>query len=123
MLKMVLVDTSVWISHLRYGNVGLEILLNDGHVACHPFVIGELACGNLKNRPEILSLMQALPPAAHADNEEVIEFIENHRLMGKGLGYIDIHLLASATLSKLKLWTFDKRFNEVSVKIGLDFRQ
>lgn len=119
---MVLVDTSVWISHLRDGNVGLEVLLNDGHVACHPFIIGELACGNLKNRDEILSLLQALPAATSADNEEVMEFIENHRLMGKGLGYIDMHLLASAILSKFLLWTFDKRLHEISVKMGLDFR-
>lgn len=119
---MILVDTSVWISHLRDGDVGLENLLNDGHVVCHPFVVGELACGHLKNRDEILSLLQALPPATHAENEEVMGFIENYQLMGKGLGYIDIHLLASAVLSKISLWTFDKRLHEVSVKMGLDFR-
>ncbi len=119
---MILVDTSVWISHLRDGDVGLEVLLNDGHVACHPFIIGELACGHLKNRDEILSLMQALPMATSADNEEVIEFIKNHQLTGKGLGFIDMHLLASAVLSRIRLWTFDKRLHEVSVKMGLDFR-
>ena len=122
MFKMVLVDTSVWISHLRDGNVGLEVLLNDGHVACHPFIIGELDCENLKHRDEILSLLQALPAATNADNEEVMRFIENYQLMGKGLGYIDMHLLASAILSKLPLWTFDKRLHEISVKMGLDFR-
>lgn len=119
---MILVDTSVWISHLRDGDVGLENLLNDGHVVCHPFIVGELACGHLKNRDEILSLLQALPMATNADNEEVMEFIENYQLMGKGLGYIDMHLLASAVLSKASLWTFDKRLHEVSVKMGLDFR-
>ena len=120
---MVLVDTSIWISHLRDGNVGLEVLLNDGSVICHPFIVGELACGHLKNRSEILSLLQALPMATNADNEEVMRFIENYHLMGKGLGYIDMHLLASAILSKIPLWTFDKKLQEVSDKMGLDFRQ
>ncbi|MBI4378831.1 MAG: type II toxin-antitoxin system VapC family toxin [Nitrospinae bacterium] len=119
---MVLVDTSVWISHLCDGNVGLEMLLNDDHVICHPFIIGELACGNLKNRLEILSLLQALPMAINAEHEEVMRFIDDYRLMGKGLGYIDIHLLASAILSEMPLWTFDKRLHEVSVKLKVDFR-
>lgn len=122
MSKIVLVDTSVWISHLRDGDIRLEILLNDGHVVCHPFIVGELACGNLKNRDEILSLLQALPIATTADDEEVLRFIENYRLMGKGLGYIDMHLLASAALSKIPLWTSDKRLHDISMKIGLDFR-
>ena len=119
---MILVDTSVWISHLRDGDVGLEVLLNDAHVVCHPFILGELACGHLKNRSEILSLLQALPMATIAENEEVMRFIESYHLMGKGLGYIDIHLLASAILSKIPLWTFDKKLQGVSVKMGLDFR-
>ena len=119
---MVLVDTSVWIAHLRDGNVGLEILLNDGYVICHPFIVGEIACGHLKNRSEILSLLNALPMATNADNGEVLRFIENYQLMGKGLGYIDMHLLASAVMSKIPLWTFDKKLHEVSVKMRLDFR-
>jgi len=93
---MVLVDTSVWVAHLRRGHIGLEALLSEGHVVCHPFIVGELACGNLKNRSEILSLLQALPLATPAEHEEVMQFIENYSLMGKGLGYIDMHLLASA---------------------------
>lgn len=88
---MVLVDTSVWAVHLRNGNIELETLLNEGHVVCRPFVVGELACGNLKNRAEILSLLQALPVATHVEHEEMMKFIEDHALMGKGLGYIDIH--------------------------------
>lgn len=119
---MVLADTSVWISHLREGNAGLETLLDDGHVVCHPFIIGELACGNLKNRSEILSLLHALPVVTHAEHEEVMQFIDDYRLMGKGLGYIDVHLLASSILSKTPLWTFDKRLQEVSVRLGADFR-
>ena len=116
---MVLVDTSVWVAHLRAGNIGLEALLNDGHVVCHPFIIGEIACGKLKNRSEILSLLQALPMAKRAEHEEVMQFIENHRLMGKGLGYIDMHLLASAMLTNLSIWTLDKRLNEVSSTLGI----
>jgi len=116
---MVLVDTSVWVAHLRAGNIGLEALLNDGHVVCHPFIIGEIACGKLNNRSEILSLLQALPMAKRAEHEEVMQFIENHRLMGKGLGYIDMHLLASAMLTNVSLWTLDKRLNEVSSTLGI----
>lgn len=84
---MILVDTSVWVSHFRQGNIKLERLLNDGMVASHPFIIEELACGNIKNRTEILSLLQALPMATQAEHEEVMKFIEDQHLMGKGLGY------------------------------------
>ena len=118
---MVLVDTSVWVAHLRNGESGLESLLNDGHVVCHPCIIGELACGNLINRSEILSLLHALPAAIHAEHEEVMRFVENNRLMGKGLGYIDIHLLVSAILSDLQFWTLDKKLNQVSVELGLAY--
>ena len=118
---MVLVDTSVWVAHLLGGNTGLEILLNDGDVICHPLIIGELACGNLKNRSEILSLLQSLPLATQVEHDEVMQFIENFHLMGKGLGYIDMHLLASALLSKVSLWTFDKKLNSVASKLGLKF--
>jgi predicted nucleic acid-binding protein len=119
---MVLVDTSVWVAHLRDGMVGLETLSNEGHVICHPFIIGELACGNLRNRSEILSLLQALPMAIHADHEEVMRFIEDDSLMGKGLGYIDMHLVASAILTGVSLWTLDKRLDEVSSTLGLAYR-
>ena len=97
---MVLVDTSIWVSYLRAGNSKLEQLLNDAEVACHPFVIGELACGNIKNRIEILSLLNALPKVNLLDNDEVLLFIERNNLIGKGLGLIDIHLLACALLAK-----------------------
>ncbi|MGD0844939.1 MAG: type II toxin-antitoxin system VapC family toxin [Geobacteraceae bacterium] len=114
---MILVDTSVWVEHLRSGTIGLEALLNDGQVVCHPFIIGEIACGNLKNRTEILSLLQDLPMASLADDDEVIPFIEDHKLMGKGLGYIDIHLLMSALLTRIPLWTIDKRLHDVSLTL------
>ncbi|HMK60823.1 MAG TPA: type II toxin-antitoxin system VapC family toxin [Dissulfurispiraceae bacterium] len=114
---MVLVDTSVWVAHLRDGNDALEALLNEGLVVNHPFVIGELACGNLRNRTEILSLLYALPVALTVEHEEILDFIENHRLMGKGLGYIDVHLLASAMLTKVRLWTLDKRLHDVAFQL------
>lgn len=111
---MVLVDTSVWVLHLREKSADLASLLNDGEVACHPFVVGELACGNLKNRAVILSLLEALPMEATVENEEVLVFIENHNLMGKGLGYVDVHLLASAVMSRLPLWTLDRKLQQVA---------
>ncbi len=104
---MVLVDTSVWVSYLHSGNSMLERLLNDGEAACHPFIIGELACGNIKNRTEILSLLKALPKVNLLDNDEVLLFIERNNLIGKGLGLIDVHLLACAILSESALWTSD----------------
>lgn len=116
---MVLVDTSVWVAHLRHGTIGLEALLNEGRVVCHPFIIGELACGNLKNRNEILINLQALPQAVLAGHEEVMQFIEINRRMGQGLGYIDMHLLASAILTNAPFWTLNKRLNEVAVRLKL----
>ncbi len=120
---MVLADTSVWVSHLRDGNPSLEVLLNDGEAVCHPFIIGELACGNLKNRSEILSLLQSLPMATQAEHEEVLQFIENKLLMGKGVGYVDVHLLASALLTGVPIWTLDKKLYEVSSKLGIYYAQ
>ena len=116
---MVLVDTSVWVAHLRHGAIGLEAMLYEGQVVCHPWIVGELACGNLQNRSEIIAHLQSLPGAIPAEHEEVMQFIENYGLMGKGLGYIDMHLLASARLTGVPLWTFDKRLNEVAKKLGL----
>ena len=118
---MVLVDTSVWVSHLRDGNADLEKLLNDGEVVCHPFIVGELACGNLKNRHEILTYLQSLPMTTLAEDEEVLKFIENNQLVGKGLGYIDIHLIASAVLTDVRLWTFDKTLDKITKKIGINY--
>ena len=111
---MVLVDTSVWVSHLRKTHAGLVDLLNDGEVACHPFILGELACGNLKNRTTILMLLEALPMALPVEHKEILAFIEGHNLMGKRLGYIDVHLLASAVLTGLPIWTFDTELAQVA---------
>jgi predicted nucleic acid-binding protein len=116
---MVLADTSVWVAHLRTGAIGLGALLHEGRVVCHPFIVGELAGGNLRKRSEILVHLQALPQAIQAENEEVMQFIENYRLMGKGLGYVDMHLLAAALLTKVLLWTLDQKLHKVAVKLGL----
>jgi predicted nucleic acid-binding protein len=118
---MVLVDTSVWVSHLWEGNVGLEKLLSDGEVICHPFIVGELACGNLKNRYEILTYLQSFPMTIFAEDDEVLKFIENNQLMGKGLGYIDIHLIASAVLTDVPLWTLDKTLDKFTKKIAINY--
>ncbi len=119
---MVLVDTSVWVEHFRETHADLADLLTDGGVACHPFVVGELACGNLKNRAEILSLLEALPLVAVAEHEEVLAFIGSQSLMGKGLGYVDVHLLASVALSQLPIWTLDKKLDRVAEILGLNYR-
>jgi predicted nucleic acid-binding protein len=115
----VLVDTSVWISHFRFGEERLASMLEDQTVACHPFVIGEIACGTLKNRGEILSLLGALPMALSADQDEILGFIENNRLMGVGLGFVDVHLLGAAVLSDVPLWTFDKRLAKAARRLGV----
>jgi predicted nucleic acid-binding protein len=115
-----LVDTSVWIDHLRYGDAGLARLLQDGLVFTHPFVIGELACGNLARRGEILELIGTLPAVPVADHEEVLGFVESRRLMGKGLGWVDVHLLASAALAAVPLRTSDKTLAAVARMLGLD---
>ena len=116
---MVLVDTSVWVSHLREGNSRLTTLLNRGEVMCHPFIIGELACGNLKKRTEILSLLQTLPMSIEAEHEEVLQFIDDKELMGKGLGYVDIHLIASAVLTGVPIWTLDKKLAQVANRLRI----
>jgi len=118
---MVLVDTSVWVSHLRHGNEDLQKLLHGGEVVCHPFIVGELACGNLKNRNEILTYLQSLPMTILAEDQEVLRFIEDHRLMGKGLGYIDVHLIASAVLTNVLLWTLDKTLDKFTEKLGISY--
>ena len=106
---MVLVDTSVWIAHFRIGGSKLGDLLNQALVMVHPFVMGELACGNLKNRARILSDLEALPSAVSATHEEVMRLIEDRKLWRLGIGWIDAHLLASALLSNCQFWTLDGR--------------
>ena len=105
---MVLVDTSVWVQHLRHGSNELRRLLDDGEVLCHPFVVGEIACGNIRNRDEVINLLQSLPEVLVAEHDEVIQFLHDNKLSGSGLGWIDLHLLAAASLSRAGLWTMDR---------------
>jgi predicted nucleic acid-binding protein len=101
MSKLILVDTSVWIRHFREGDKDLSLLLENGLVACHPFIIGELACGGMKNRREILTLLKALPSAYLLEHEEIMEFIEDRKIMKHGIGYVDVHILGSAIITGL----------------------
>jgi predicted nucleic acid-binding protein len=118
---VILVDTSIWIDHLRREDDGLKIRLGLGLVSTHPFVIGELALANLRQRATILDSLRELPAAPVASDKEVLAFIDSHALAGSGVGYIDAHLLASATLSNGgSLWTRDRRLRAVTVKLGLD---
>jgi len=120
---MILVDSSVWIDHLRAGEPGLVELLNSNNVLSHPFVVGELACGNLKNRKMVLSLLQDLPTIQVATDDEVLFFVERHELMGRGIGYVDAHLLAAVMLEgTAKLWTRDKRLDSVAETMKLAFQ-
>lgn len=119
---MVLVDTSVWVDHFRRGLPELAEQLEAQAVVCHPFVLGELACGNLKNRREILELLQTLCSCPVAGHSEVLHFIESNRLMGLGLGYIDVHLLASAKLSNLPLWTLDRPLQTAAVHLSVAWK-
>ncbi len=118
---MVLVDTSIWVSYLREGDRNLESLLMNAEVLCHPFIIGELACGNLRNRKEIISLLVSLPSVPTIGFDEFLFFVDQNRLMGKGIGFVDVHLLASACLSGVSLWTFDKKLKAAADMLELTF--
>jgi predicted nucleic acid-binding protein len=115
----VLVDTSVWVDHFRRGNDLLADRLRGGEVWTHPFVIGELACGALERRSEILRLLATLPHAPLLEHRDVLEFVESHRLMAQGIGWIDVHLLASATLGGISVWTLDRRLHSVARRLRL----
>lgn len=114
-----LVDPSVWVDRLRRGNPQLRELLNRGEVECHPFIVGELACGSLQRRAEILSLLQSLPRVPLCSHNEVLLFVEQRRLMGRGIGWIDAHLLASAASARSPLWTHDRRLSEIARALNL----
>lgn len=121
---MILADTSVWIDYLRKTDALLASLLNTVQIVIHPFIIGELACGNLKNREVLLSLLKRLPAVSQATNEEVMCFIEHNRLMGHGVGFIDAHLLTAVALSRQTLlWTRDKRLAVLAEQLGLSFQE
>ena len=120
---MILVDTSVWVDHLRSGDAQLVALLEHGGVAMHPFVVGEIACGSLTHRVAILELLRELPAASVAESEEVLGFIERHALHGKGIGYVDVHLLASVALTPgARLWTRDKRLQAAAEDLACAYQ-
>lgn len=117
---MILADTSVWVAHLRAGEVVLAGLLDAGMVLSHPFVIGELALGHLRQRGVVLQALADLPRANVAEDTEVLYFIERHAMSGRGIGYVDAHLLASVMLTPgAELWTADKRLHGVATQLGL----
>jgi len=119
---MILVDTSVWVDHLRMTDPRLKRLLSQEKVLCHPFIIGELACGNLERRSEILAYLSLIPSAAVAEHDEVLHLLEQEKLYGKGLGWIDSHLLASALISKCGFWTNDRRLRSIAFSLNLAWR-
>ena len=119
---MVIVDTCIWISHLKMGEPHLQELLLEGKVLMHPFVIGELACGGIKNRKEVLSLLSELPSAKIIDHAEYLFFVEQNKLPGIGLGFVDIHLLSSARLESAFLWTCDKLLFEAAKKLHVNYK-
>lgn len=121
---MILVDTSVWVDCLRAGDESLTALLNSSRVLMHAFVLGELTCGNLHNREEVLTLLKDLPRLPSATDDEVLFFIERHTLMGRGIGYVDAHLLAAVALDgSARLWTRDKRLRTVANSLGLTYEK
>ncbi len=121
MPELILVDTSVWIRHLREGDKDLSLLLENGLVACHPFIIGELACGGMKNRNEIINLLNALPSTHLLEHDEIMEFIEIRKIMNQGIGYVDIHILGSAIISETLLWTLNKSLRKVSNELSMEY--
>ena len=117
---MILADTSIWIDHLRGADDALRGLLEGGQVLVHPFIIGEIALGNLRQRSLILGTLAGLPQAVAADEDEVLGFIERHTLHGRGIGYVDVHLLASTRLTPdAQLYTRDRRLLIIARELGL----
>ena len=119
---MILVDTSVWVDHLRAGDARLVELLESSTVVMHPMVLGELACGNLNDRETLLALWRNLPQLTVAADAEVLFLLERHRLWGRGMGLIDVHLLTSVSLNPhARLWTRDRRLQASAEQLELAF--
>ena len=119
---MILADTSIWVDHLRTRDHNLALLLDEGQTLVHPMVIGELACGNLGNRTEVFGYLRTLPRVTVATDDEVLFFIEYHQLMGRGIGYVDVHLLASVVMTPpARLWTNDRRLMGVADELGVAY--
>lgn len=120
---MILADTSVWVQHLRFGDSRFADALGSELICVHAFVVGELACGNLRNRSEILELLANLTSLPSATDAEILAFIENRALMGRGIGLIDVHLLASAAIAGIPIWTHDKRLAAVAAELHLGYEE
>lgn len=121
---MILVDTSVWVDHLRHGDAALAGLLDRGEILAHPWVTGELALGRLRGRAEILRLLGQLPQATAATAAELLGFIERQRLMGVGIGYVDAQLLAATKLTDdARLWTRDRRLRSVAERLDAAYTE
>jgi predicted nucleic acid-binding protein len=117
---VILVDTSIWVDHLWVGDERLAALLDGGEVLAHPFIIGELALGNLRRRYVVLSDLFRLPQADVASNDEVLQLIDRETLFDRGIGYVDAHLLAATRLTTdTRLWTRDRTLNAVAAQLGL----
>lgn len=119
----ILVDTSIWVDHLRKTNPILKELLENNYVVIHPFIVGELACGSFGNRDEIIDLLQLLPKCKEADFVEVLNLVSSKKLYGKGIGFVDINLAASSLLTPCLLWTADKRLDKIAIELKIQFRQ
>ena len=117
----ILVDTSVWINHFRSNSPLLRRLLDNDLVVCHPLVIGEIACGNMKHRSELIESLSVLPTTPLIEYQEVLTFIETHKLFGQGLGWIDVHLLASTMLQHVTLWTLDQSLRNAARRLRCHF--
>ena len=118
---MILVDTSIWIDHLRHGDRHVAMLLEAGAVVCHPFVIGDFACGSLARRHEIIELLHALPRTGQAEHDEILMFIEDRRLHGGGIGLVDAHILWAAVGQAHEVWTRDARLRRIATRLGVAF--
>jgi hypothetical protein len=118
---MILADTSIWIQHFRSANTELSDLLARGRVSIHQFIIGELACGNLPERKDTLQYFSHLPMASSCLDREVMHLIETRKLAGKGIGYVDAHLLSSAIVNHHKLWTSDKLLQELANELRVGY--
>lgn len=116
---MIIVDTSVWVEHLKSGDPTLAMLLDDGQVLGHPFVLGELALGGLRGRHAVLDALRGLPQAIVANDDEVLSMIERRALWGRGIGFVDAHLLAATALSQARLWTRDRGLAAVAAELDL----
>src|SRR5258706_4904823 len=117
---MILVDTSVWIDHLRSAEKRLVDLLGDDSILVHPFVVEEVACGHLKDRSEVIGLLQALPGAPVATHAEVLRLISTRVLYGVGLGAVDVHLISSALLAGAAIWSKDKALSREARRLGVN---